>query len=224
MNTDFWIDFINNVRLRKTITVQINKDEFSYSLNYYNRKTRWSYYRKDGSQLFIGFAYEQGSFVITNKKSSSFSLSYYYNFAIKFNPDATQEEIDLSHSNPEEFFKKLSLSEFTQSHHPYLTTGLNYKYTESIQNLDQNHKYIISSLTSAFFYALAIEKPTLTFINNEWIVKDENLGCYDFISYFKSPRIIPIKIPFPQPIEKNSQKENIKEFLSILPCEFNEEN
>lgn len=134
MNTDLWIDFINNVRLPKTITVQINKDEFSYYLSYNNSNPNCTYYRKDRSKLSIGFAYEHGSFVITNKKGSSFSLSYYCNFAIKFDSDATQEEINLYHFNPEEFFKNLSLSAYTQSHRPYLTTGIHSKYTENIKN------------------------------------------------------------------------------------------
>ncbi|TRU95966.1 MAG: hypothetical protein EWV89_07285 [Microcystis wesenbergii Mw_QC_B_20070930_S4] len=184
-----WIKLINAIRLRK-INYQGKDGEFSYRCFY----DQILDYRKDlEKKKDIKLTLEKSGLEFSGK-NNTFSLTCLYNYEIP--PALNQQETYQFEQLLKKSIDDIFSDRICTGQRPFtLTTSFS-----SSENTD-NFFYHAGFYAAAFLYAFDVKEPKMQLIDQEWIVIDEKLGYFDFVTYFSYPKAIPIKLPIPKFID-----------------------
>jgi hypothetical protein len=195
-----WIKLINAIRLRK-MNYTGKDGELSYRC-FYNKV---SDSRKDlEEKKNIAFTYEESGLEFSSK-NNKFCLTCFYNYEIK--PALNEQELYRFDQ-----VLKTSVNDIFIDHiaNRNRYQGLSTSFAHS--NNTDNFFYHAGFYAAAFLYAFDVKYPKMQLIDQEWIVIDEKLGYFDFVTYFSYPKTIPIKLPIPKIIDlKNSTNVELEE-------------
>lgn len=193
-NTDqeYWIDLVNAIRLRKQVK-GIEKYGLAYSIIYQH----------------VNESYQMCSFSVSAAQGDKLTLTYIYDHKITEGKCSSSYNVT-KNSSPEFFYPHVRGG----THPTRRTAPLNY-ITD-----DRNVIFKLGFYAAAFFYALNLKHPILKLLNNEWVVIDNNLGSYDFETYFRQTITIPFELPLPPVIVKTKNKQVLSD---IIPS-FNSED
>ncbi|TRU93818.1 MAG: hypothetical protein EWV75_17710 [Microcystis wesenbergii Mw_QC_S_20081001_S30D] len=171
-----WIKLINAIRLRK-INYQGKDGEFSYRCFY----DQILDYRKDlEKKKDIKLTLEKSGLEFSGK-NNTFSLTCLYNYEIP--PALNQQETYQFEQLLKKSIDDIFSDRICTGQRPFtLTTSFS-----SSENTD-NFFYHAGFYAAAFLYAFDVKEPKMQLIDQEWIVIDEKLGYFDFVTYFSYPK------------------------------------
>lgn len=202
-----WIKLINAIRLRK-INYQGKDGEFSYRFFYQQISDSRRHLEDDKN---ITFTLQKSGLEFCGE-NNKFSLTCFYNYEIApaLNQQETyQFEQVLKKSIDDVFSDRICTGQRSFT----LTTSF------SSSNNTDNFFYHAGFYAAAFLYAFDVKEPKMQLIDlidQEWIVIDEKLGYFDFVTYFSYPKAIPIKLPIPKIIDlKTTSNFQLAEGLEI---------